>query len=202
MVALAALAPAACADDPQVADDGGAAAARLPGTVIEAAEVNAAIHRLPEFARLATALDQTGVGAEIAAMPAVTLLAPRDSAFAQLEAGARGALFAPANQGTLRAALRALIVPRRLRAAELRQQIDDAGGTLSLPTLAGPPLSLTRQGEWLVMTTPGGATATLGAQEIAAGNGAVYVLDRWPGPVPVALPAAAAPLTPIDTGLR
>jgi uncharacterized surface protein with fasciclin (FAS1) repeats len=89
--------------------------------------------------------------------------------------------------------LRGMALPRLLRAGELRTAIDAAGGSLSLPSLAGPPLSFSRAGEQIFVTAPSGARASMGSADIGAGNGAVYVLDAWIGPVPAPLPAPPEP---------
>jgi uncharacterized surface protein with fasciclin (FAS1) repeats len=170
---------------------------RPAGSALEAADVVAAVRRLPEFATLTTALEATGVGAELARGETVTLLATRDTGFAELPPRTVPAMMAPAYTPTLRTALRQLALPRLLRAGELRTAIDAAGGSLSLPTLAGPPVIFTRQGEQIFVTFPGGARASMGTQDIGAGNGAVYVLDAWIGPVPPPLPEEPrAPVTP------
>lgn len=164
---------------------------RPAGSSEEAGDVVAAVRRLPEFAELTLMLEASAVGQELAALPAVTLLAPRDTAFAELPPRTAAAMRAPAYAASLRGQLRALALPRLLTAGELRTAIDAAGGMLLLPSLAGPPLSFTREGELLFVTAPGGARASMGSAEIGAGNGAVYVLDGWLGEVPPPLPAPA-----------
>ncbi len=136
------------------------------------------------MARLLGVIAATGMGEELARLPAATLLAPRDTAFAQLGADARAAMLAPGNRPALTAALRGLVVPRMLRADELRTQIDLAGGSLALATLAGPPVTFTRDGDMLIVTTATGARATMGTQEITTRRAVIYVLDRWLAPLP------------------
>lgn len=164
---------------------------RPAGTALEASDVTVAVRRLPEFSQLTLMLESTGVGTELARMPSATLLAPRDTALAELPPRTVPAMMVPAYAATLRASLRGLALPRLLNAPELRTAIDAAGGTLSMPSVAGPPLTFTRSGEMLFVTASTGARASMGSADIGAGNGAVYVLDAWIGPVPVPLPEAA-----------
>ncbi len=141
------------------------------------------------------ALESSGVGAELEGLRAVTLLAPRDTAFAELTVARANALLAPPNADMLRGALRGLAIPTMLRAGELRTQIDAAGGTLQLRAIDGSTLSFSHEGEMLMVSNGAGARATMGSLELSAGNGVVYVLDAWIGPVPAPLPVAAPPAT-------
>ncbi len=179
----------ACSDAPEEA----VAANRPAGSAAEAADVVAAITRLPEFSQVTLMLEATGVGAELAQAPAVTLLAARDTALAELPSHTVPALLAPAYGTALRDQLRAMALPRLLTAGELRTEIDAAGGTLTIASIGGPSLSFSRDGDMLMVTAPNGARASMGSAEIGAGNGAVYVLDGWIGAVPPPLPAPPAP---------
>lgn len=170
-----------------------AAANRPAGAASEAADVTAALARLPEFSHFTLMLEATGVGGELVHLPAVTLLAVRDTGLAELPARTVPAMMAPAYSATLRGQLRALALPRLLTAGELRTQIDAAGGTLVVPSIGGPSLSFARDGEMLFVTAPDGSRASMGSAEIGAGNGAVYVLDGWLGAAPPPLPAPALP---------
>ncbi len=166
---------AACTAEP-TADQSAAAARRLASA--EPPTVTAALERLDEFATLRRALTVTGRDRLLRTTTPVTLLAPRDTAMVQLGPERRAALFAEANRPTLARALDGLIVPRAFRADELRQLIADGGGSTILTTRAGP-LTITRDGDLLIVTAPSGTRATMGSAEIATGNGMIYVLDRW-----------------------
>jgi hypothetical protein len=83
-----------------------------------------------------------------------------------------------------------LILPVALRGAELRRMIADGGGSVTIPSRAGP-LSFSLSGEELVVTTASGAKATMGTQETGASNGLLYVLDHWLGDAPTGAAMAA-----------
>ena len=155
-------------------------APRISGQV-EQATVAAALRRLAEYTKLRRAMTATGVGDRLEAPSPLTLLAPRDNAFQQLDPTAQAALFDTANSAALTLQLRNLIIPKSLRAEEIRTLIDEGGGTAQVTTLGGAKISFTREGEQLVAIWPNGGRATMGTQEASAANGVFYVIDHWPG---------------------
>lgn len=160
--------------------DAPVAAPRVTATV-EQPTLTAAFNRLPEYGKLRQAMRDTGIAPRLSARQPITLLAPRDNAFARLGIEAQAALFAPANRPALTAALNNLMLPRIVRADELRTLIDDGGGSTNLTTIGGAAINFTRDGDQLIATWPNGSRATLGTQEASAANGIFYVIDHWPG---------------------
>ncbi len=143
-------------------------------------DVIAALARLDEFVWLRGALRDTGLAAELSRARGVTLLAPRDTAIVQLGPERINALNDPAARAALTQSLRQLIIPRTLRAEELRTMIEAGGGSVTIAGGAGP-LTFTRDAEEFIVTTPDGGHASMGSMELATDNGAIYVLDRWLG---------------------
>lgn len=142
----------------------------------------AALSGLPEFSRLRAMASRSGMAASLAnPQTTVTLLAPRDSAFAQLPRETRAAL-AATPPAALQPMLRALMIPRVIHAEELRTRIIDGGGSLSITSVAGTPLNFRLAGEQFIVTGANGAGANMGTADLATGNGAIYVLDHWIGP--------------------
>jgi uncharacterized surface protein with fasciclin (FAS1) repeats len=111
----------------------------------------------------------------------VTVLAPRDTAFAKLPSEARAAIAAAAPGPALQRSLRGLIIPRVLGAEELRTRIIDGGGRYAVTSLAGTPLTFQLDGDQFIVAGPGGAIATMGSSGLTTGNGTLYVLDTWIG---------------------
>lgn len=138
----------------------------------------AALERLDEFATLRRALTATGRDQILRTRTPVTLLAPRDTAIVQLGPERQTTLLAEPNRAALTRALDGLIIPRAIRAEELKQMIADGGGSAGVATRAGL-LTFTTDGDILIVTTPSGVRATMGSTELATGNGTIYVLDRW-----------------------
>ena len=177
VLALLCLVPAACHAPPAPARPVIARGA----DAIEQPTVAQALRRLPEFSKLTAMLRDTGVIGTLAARSPVTLLAPRDTAIAQIAPDARAALLDPVNGAALARSLRGLIIARAYRAEELRTLIRDGGGTARATTTAGTGVTFTVAGDEVVVTTAAGAKATMGTTEIGAGNGSIYVLDQWIG---------------------
>lgn len=164
----------ACAGD-EGAGDGEAAGERH--AAVEPASAADAIARLPEFSLLRQAITLTGRGQLIGRGANVTLLAPRDTAFARLGAEGKAALMAEPARGRLARIVDLHIIPRAIRAEELRQLIRDGGGSTQIASRAGP-LTFTDNGAVLTVTAPDGSRATLGTAETSASGSTVYVLDR------------------------
>ncbi|MEQ1510064.1 MAG: fasciclin domain-containing protein [Sphingopyxis sp.] len=163
-------------------EDGAAPANATTTQGVEPATISAAFSHLPEFSKIRTLLNRGGFSATMGDQAAtITLLAPRDSAFAQLPPAGRAAILAmPAE--TLAPKLRAMMINRTIHAEELRTLIIDNGGTLSLPSMAGTPISFRLERDLFIASTAGGASASMGNADIATGNGAIYILDHWVGP--------------------
>lgn len=157
------------------AGDGEAAGERRPA--VEPASAADAISRLPEFATLRQAVALTGRGPMLGRDATVTLLAPRDTAFARLGTEARAALLAEPARGRLARIVDLHIIPRPLRAEELQQLIRDGGGSTQITSRAGP-LTFTVEGATMVVTAPDGSRATMGMAETSASGSTHYVLDR------------------------
>ena len=175
LLATALLCTSACSREP-TAEETAAETRRLASA--EPPTVMAALERLDEFSMLRRALTATGRDRMLRIRTPVTLLAPRDTAIVQLGPERQAALLAEPNRDALARALDGLIIPRAIRAEELKQMIADGGGSASIATRAGS-LSFTTDGDILIVTAPSGVRATMGSTELATGNGTLYVLDRW-----------------------
>jgi uncharacterized surface protein with fasciclin (FAS1) repeats len=174
-----------------------ATAPRTSADQVEQPTIFAALRRLSEFSTLRRALNATALAASLnvpanraaaasaatGAAPAeqgLTLLAPRDTGFAQLAPDARTALFAPENRPALTTAMQSLILTRTLHADELRTMITENGGSVQIPNRAGTTTSIGLAGDRLVLITPSGGHIDMGGEDMTAGNGAIYILEQWP----------------------
>lgn len=176
-IALALLLPlllGACSSEDGAGDTAEAGQRRA---AVEPASAADAITRLPEFSIMRQAVTLTGRGQLIGRGATITLLAPRDTAFAQLGSEGKAALLAEPARGRLARIVDLHIIPRALRAEELRQLIRDGGGSTVIASRAGP-LTFTSDDATMVVTAPDGSRATIGMTEISASGSTVYVLDR------------------------
>ena len=153
-----------------------------PHRSIEPATVAVTLSRLDEFSVIRRLLQESGKQAVLTGPGPITLLAPRDTAFARMGPEATAALSDPAARQVLTRAISDLILPRTLRGEDLRTLITEGGGQFVSTTTGGTRVTFTVDGPLLVVTAANGARATMGTEPVSAGNGVVYVLDRWLGP--------------------
>jgi uncharacterized surface protein with fasciclin (FAS1) repeats len=107
-----------------------------------------------------------------------TVFAPTNAAFDALPAGTVDTLLKPENKPALTNVLTYHVVPGKISAADLSQQIVQAGGLASLKTAAGGTLSAKFQGDNVVLTDEKGGTATVTIANVFQSNGVVHVVDQ------------------------
>lgn len=148
---------------------------------VEPATMAVALSQLPEFSHFRTLLRRAGFSPALSnPQTTLTLLVPRDSAFAQLPAESRAAIMAmPTPQ--LAPKLRAMMIPRIIHAEELRTRILDGGGKLTMTSMAGTPITFRQNAGQFIVSNANG-NASMGSADLATGNGAIYILDHWIGP--------------------
>ncbi|MDG6256786.1 MAG: fasciclin domain-containing protein [Methanomicrobiaceae archaeon] len=144
------------------------------GTIIETAE------SAGQFGTLLEVLDAAGLTEELNSGGPYTVFAPTDDAFAVIPSETLDALLADP-QGDLTTILTYHVVAGEYRA-------EDLAGLESVDTLAGVPLTITVEGDTIMVD---------GAQVIAtdtmASNGVIHVIDAVMVPEGVELPAAEEP---------
>lgn len=152
------------------------------GQGVEPATIAAALSGLPEFSGMRALLSRAGLSPMMASpRTAITLFAPRDTAFALLGPQTRTAISGQP-PATLLRVMRSMMIARPIHAEELRTRIIDAGGALTIESMAGSPLDFRVNGNQMVVTGPNGGSASIGTTDLATGNGTIYVLDHWIGP--------------------
>jgi uncharacterized surface protein with fasciclin (FAS1) repeats len=106
-----------------------------------------------------------------------TVFAPTNAAFAKLPKGTVETLLKPENKATLAKILTYHVVSGNLNAAAVVKAITDAKGSLSIKTVSGATLKASIVGGKVILTDEKGATATVIATDLNAGNGVVHVID-------------------------
>jgi len=155
---LAVLALAACNRD-------GAELTPADETLAVAARDAGALGRIVDNAGLAQALE--GVGP-------YTLFAPPDAALT----GGDADFTDPSLKAESAALLQAHIVPGTVTRADIAAAIDAAGeGGAQMRTMGGGLITFSREGEAIVATAEGGATARLTGDEELLSNGALQPVD-------------------------
>jgi uncharacterized surface protein with fasciclin (FAS1) repeats len=128
-------------------------------------------------ARLAQLVKAAGMERVLSGKEPYTLLAPTDAALEKLPAGSLDGLDRPERKAELTALLRAHILPGTILAADLARAVDSGGGKATVATMAGQPLTISREGEGFRIAMPGGSGALVTGTEQPARNGVIHQID-------------------------
>lgn len=107
-----------------------------------------------------------------------TVFAPTNSAFSMLPAGTVDTLLKPENKGTLTQVLTYHVVPGRIDAAALAQQIQAGGGKATLKTASGGTLTASMRGKDVVIMDVKGNAAVVTTADVYQSNGVIHVVDK------------------------
>ncbi|WP_110466809.1 fasciclin domain-containing protein [Xylophilus ampelinus] len=107
-----------------------------------------------------------------------TVFAPTNAAFAALPAGTVDTLLQPANKPTLTKVLTYHVVPGRIDAAALAQQIAAGGGRATLRTVSGGTLTAMMRGPNVIITDSKGGMAMVTTANVYQSNGVIHVVDK------------------------
>jgi uncharacterized surface protein with fasciclin (FAS1) repeats len=107
-----------------------------------------------------------------------TVFAPTNNAFSMLPAGTVDTLLKPENKGTLTQVLTYHVVPGRVDAATLVQQIKAGGGKAMLKTAAGGTLTASMRGNDVVIMDAKGNGAVVTTADVFQSNGVIHVVDK------------------------
>jgi uncharacterized surface protein with fasciclin (FAS1) repeats len=107
-----------------------------------------------------------------------TVFAPTNAAFSMLPAGTVDTLLKPENKGTLTQVLTYHVVPGRVDAAALAQQIRAGGGKATLKTVAGGTLTASMRGNEVVIMDAKGNASVVTTADVYQSNGVIHVVDH------------------------
>jgi uncharacterized surface protein with fasciclin (FAS1) repeats len=107
-----------------------------------------------------------------------TVFAPTNMAFGGLPAGTVDTLLKPENKATLTQVLTYHVVPGRLDAAALSEQIRAGGGKAMLKTVSGGMLTATLRGNDVVLVDTKGNMAVVTTADVYQSNGVIHVVDK------------------------
>jgi uncharacterized surface protein with fasciclin (FAS1) repeats len=107
-----------------------------------------------------------------------TVFAPTNTAFSALPAGTVDTLLKPENKGTLTQVLTYHVVPGKVDAAALVQQIQAGGGKAMLKTASGGTLTATMRGNNVLITDAKGNGAIVTTADVYQSNGVIHVVDK------------------------
>ncbi len=106
-----------------------------------------------------------------------TVFAPTNAAFAKLPAGTVDTLLKPENRSTLQTVLTYHVVPGRLTAADLMQQIRAGGGQARLTTVQGGTLTARMMGNRIMLIDAKGGMSHVTQANVMQSNGVIHVTD-------------------------
>lgn len=107
-----------------------------------------------------------------------TVFAPTNAAFTQLPAGTVDTLLKPENKPMLVKVLTYHVVPGRIDAAALAQQIRAGGGRAMLKTASGAALTATMRGNDVLIEDAKGHAAVVTTADVYQSNGVIHVVDH------------------------
>jgi uncharacterized surface protein with fasciclin (FAS1) repeats len=147
-------------------------AAMYPSMTIVENAVNSPIHTT-----LVAAVKAAGLADTLSGEGPFTVFAPTNDAFAKLPAGTVDTLLLPQNKAQLQSVLTYHVVPGRITAAELMAMIEAGGGTATLTTVQGEPLTATMMGDMVMLTDAKGGMAHVTQANVMQSNGVIHVID-------------------------
>jgi len=106
-----------------------------------------------------------------------TVFAPTNEAFDKLPPGTVDTLLKPENKATLVKILTYHVVSGRYTAADLMKMVKDGGGTATLTTVEGEPLTVTQSGHHLLIHDVKGDVARVTIGNVIQSNGVIHVVD-------------------------
>ena len=107
-----------------------------------------------------------------------TVFAPTNAAFDALPAGTVDTLLKPEMKADLTKVLTYHVVPGKLDAAALSEQIAAGGGTATLNTVQGEALTAKAAGNGITLTDAKGNVATVTTADVYQSNGVIHVIDK------------------------
>ncbi|MBE7367338.1 fasciclin domain-containing protein [Ramlibacter sp. HM2] len=107
-----------------------------------------------------------------------TVFAPTNNAFSMLPAGTVDTLLKPENKQTLTQVLTYHVVPGKVDAASLAQQIKAGGGKAMLKTASGGTLTASMRGNDVLITDAKGNAAVVTTADVYQSNGVIHVVDK------------------------
>lgn len=125
-----------------------------------------------ELTTLNAAVEAAGLAETLAGVGPYTLFAPTDSAFQTADAGELIERGGP----ELVSLINSHLLPGVVTAEDLRNAVESGGGSIELVTMAGAMLTVTADGDELVLAS-GDSRARITAADLGQSNGLIHVVD-------------------------
>ncbi|MCA1749397.1 MAG: fasciclin domain-containing protein [Parasphingopyxis sp.] len=125
-----------------------------------------------ELTTLHAAVEAAGLAETLAGVGPYTLFAPTDAAFQAVDAGELIERGGP----ELVSLINSHLLPGVVTAEDLRNAVESGGGSIELATMAGAMLTVTADGDGLVLAS-GDSRARITAADLGQANGLIHVVD-------------------------
>lgn len=106
-----------------------------------------------------------------------TVLAPVNSAFAALPAGAVENLLKPENKDQLSKVLTCHVIAAKALSLTIKKMVKDDGGMHEVTTVGGCVLKLSIKGKKVLITDENGRVAKVTIADVKQSNGVIHVID-------------------------
>ncbi|MBV8971545.1 MAG: fasciclin domain-containing protein [Sphingomonadaceae bacterium] len=126
---------------------------------------------------LVTAVKAAGLVDTLSGPGPFTVFAPTNAAFAKLPAGTVDSLVKPENKDTLTKILTYHVVSGAMDSKAIAAAIKAGGGTATLTTVQGEPLTARMVGGKLMLTDAKGGMSTATIKDVYQSNGVIHVVD-------------------------
>ncbi|MEX6508337.1 fasciclin domain-containing protein [Jiella sp. M17.18] len=126
---------------------------------------------------LVAAVKAAGLVKTLSGKGPFTVLAPTNAAFDKLPKGTVKTLLKPENKKKLTNILTYHVIPGTETSADLMKMAKDNGGSYTVKTVEGEPLTFKMDGGNLVVIDASGGGATITQADVMQSNGVVHVID-------------------------
>ena len=150
----------------------------VSATAARAADIVDTAVAAGQFKTLVAAAKAAGVVPVLKSKGPFTVFAPTNAAFAALPAGTVDTLLKPESKPTLTKVLTYHVVAGKVDAASLIAKIKAGGGSATLTTVQGEPLTAKLNGKKVTLTDAKGNTATVTTADVMQSNGVIHVIDK------------------------
>ena len=131
----------------------------------------------PSLSSLVAAIRAASLSTTLAGPGPYTLFAPSNAAFARLAPGVQEQLLQPANHGSLVRLLRFHMLPGVVTISDLQQRIAAGGGTATIMTVQGEPLTLSMTQSIITLSDASGNKSYIEAGDQRQANGMIHIVN-------------------------
>lgn len=131
----------------------------------------------PNLSTLVAAVKAADLVGTLSGPGPFTVFAPTNDAFGRLAPGMVDTLLKPENKASLAKVLTYHVVPGAITADDLRQRIAAGGGTATLTTVEGDPITATLVGAVITLTDVNGNKSYVETADVRQSNGVVHVVN-------------------------